>query len=265
MSRHDGTPGLGGAVAAIGLNTFREAIRDRVLYLLLAFALVIILAARVLSLLTVGSEAKIIKDLGLSAIALFGVLTAVFVGVSLVFKEIERRTIYTLLAHPVPRWQFLAGKYLGVGGVLTIEVAVMSGTLALVLGWKGEAFGPLLPAVALIWVELLLVAAVALLFSTCTNPLLATLGSLAVYVAGHLVWSLELLQSRLVSGWQRAVCQALYWVLPNLELLDLKPEAVHGLPVSASEVGLAAAYGLAYAAALLLLAVVVFERREFAD
>ena len=156
------------AIVAIGLNTFREAIRDRVLYLLLVFALVVIGASRLLALLTVGSEDKIIKDLGLSAISIFGILTAVFLGVSLVFKEIDKRTIFTLLANPVPRWQFVLGKYLGLMAVLTVNVTLMSLVLGLILG--GGTVLALCPAVTLTVVELALVTAFALLFSSFTNP-----------------------------------------------------------------------------------------------
>jgi len=136
-------PPLDAAIRAIALNTFREAIRDRVLYLLLVFALLLIGLSRLLSLLTVGNEEKIVKDTGLAAISIFGVLTAVFVGVNLVFKEIERRTVYTLLANPVRRWQFLAGKFVGLGLVLAMNVALMSGLLFAVLLWRGAPPWPL--------------------------------------------------------------------------------------------------------------------------
>ncbi len=151
------------AVVATALNTYREAVRDRVLYLLLVFALLVIGVSRMLSLLTVGSEEKIIKDLGLSAISFFGTLTAVFVGVSLVFKEIERRTIYTLLARPVARWQFVFGKFAGLFAVLVTNATLMTVALFAVLLWRGEAPWPLLPAVLMILVELAIVSAFTLL------------------------------------------------------------------------------------------------------
>jgi ABC-type transport system involved in multi-copper enzyme maturation permease subunit len=251
------------ALGAIALNTFREAVRDRVLYLLLVFALVVIGTARLLSLLTVGDEIKIIMDVGLSAISLFGTLTAVFVGVSLVFKEIERRTIWTLLAQPVRRWQFVGGKYLGLLAVLGMNVASMTLVLAAVLLWHGRSPLALLPAILLILVELAVITAFALLLSSVTNPMLAALGTLAVSLMGHLVWSLELLREKLPPGAGRWLCDALYWLLPNLHRLDLKTEAVHGLPVSAEWVVLGAAYGLGYAVLVLALACVAFERRDF--
>ncbi|HXV78036.1 MAG TPA: ABC transporter permease [Candidatus Polarisedimenticolaceae bacterium] len=250
-------------MTAIAINTFREAIRDRVLYLLLVFALLLIGTSRLLSLLTVGSELKIIKDVGLSAISLFGALTAVFVGVSLVFKEIEKRTVYTLLANPVRRWQFIAGKFAGLVTVLSLNVVMMFLALALVLAFWSESPWPLVPAVVLILVELAIVTAFALLFSTLTNPMLAAVWTFAAYVAGHLSWSLLLLRDKLSPGFGQRACEVAFWLLPNLERLNIKAEVVHGLPLPAGYVWIAIGYGAGYASVVLALACVVFERKEF--
>lgn len=254
---------MANAIGAIALNTFREAIRDRILYLLLVFALVLIGVSRLLSLVTVGDEAKIIKDVGLSAISLFGVLTAVFVGVSLVFKEIERRTVYTLLAQPVARWQFVAGKFVGLLAVLAMNVGLMTAALSVVLLFRDAAPWPLLPAVLLILVELTVVASFALLFSSLTNPVLSALLTFAVYLVGHLVWSLQLLKDRIPDGLGRRLCDVVYWVMPNLERLNLKAEAVHGLAVEPGYVPLAVLYGLSYALVVLVLACLAFARKDF--
>jgi len=262
MSRRR-VPGAGAAVTAIALNTFREAIRDRVLYLLLVFALIVIAVSRLLSLLTVGDEAKIIKDVGLGAISLFGVLTAVFVGVSLVFKEIERRTVYTLLANPVRRWQFVCGKFVGLLAVLAINVGLMTVTLFAVLLWHRESPWGLLPAIGLILVELSVITAFALLFSSLTNPVLASVWTFAVYVMGHLSWSLELLKEKVAPGVASSACDLVYWLLPNLHRLDVKTEAVHGIALPAGFVPLSAAYGLGYALIVLLLSCAAFERKDF--
>jgi ABC-type transport system involved in multi-copper enzyme maturation permease subunit len=256
------TPSTEAVIRAIALNTFREAIRDRILYVLLIFAVVLIVGSRLLSLLTVGNEEKIIKDVGLSAISVFGVLTAVFVGVSLVFKEIERRTVYTLLANPVRRWQFVAGKFVGLLVVLAMNVAVMSAALCGILWLRGEPPWGLVPAVALILVELTVITSFALLFSSITNPTLAALMTFAVYVMGHLSWSLLLLKAKLgtVGAW---VCDVVYWVMPNLERLNIKAEAVHDIPLEPGVVPLALLYGVSYSLVVLALACVAFERKEF--
>jgi ABC-type transport system involved in multi-copper enzyme maturation permease subunit len=246
------------------LNTYREAIRDRVLYLLLAFALIAIGASRLLSMITVGNESKLIKDLGLAAISIFGVLTAVFVGVSLVFKEIEKRTVYTLLAQPVRRWQFVVGKFLGLLGVLGMNLILMTGALAAILLVRGESPWFMLPAVLLIFVELAVVTAFALLFSSLTNPMLAAVWTFASYVTGHLSWSLLLLADRLPEGsLGRPFCKFVYWLLPNFERLNIKAEVVNGLALPANWVPLSMVYGLSYCAIVLVLACLVFERKDF--
>ncbi len=251
------------AIVAIALNTFREAMRDRILYLILAFALVLIALSHFVALLTIGSEIKIVKDLGLSAISFFGLLTAVFVGVSLVFKEIERRTVYTLLAQPVRRWQFVCGKYAGLSLVLGSSVAVTGAGLLVAVALSGESPAPLLPAIVLGYVELELVAAFAVLFSCFTNPILAAVGTVATYVVGQLSWSFDLLETRVPSNAGKVLCRGLHAVLPNLDRLNVKASAVHGLALPEGYFTAALAYGLCYAVAIVILACLVFERREF--
>jgi ABC-type transport system involved in multi-copper enzyme maturation permease subunit len=193
----------------------------------------------------------------------FGVLTAVFVGVSLVFKEIEKRTIYTLLANPVQRWQFVVGKYAGLLMVLIMNVLVMTGMLLLILVVRGETMTGIPVAALMIFVELALVTAFALLFSSFANPILAAVGTAAVYVTGHLTWSFELLKARLPEGLSRSLCDVLYWALPNLGFLNVKSQAVHGGPLPDGYLASALLYGLGYALVVLTVACVVFERRDF--
>ncbi len=263
MRNVSGAPRAASAVVAIALNTFREAIRDRILYLLLAFALILIVTARFVSLLTVGDEDKIIKDVGLSAISVFGLLTAVFVGVSLVFKEIERRTVYTLLANPIARWHFVTGKYAGLVAVLALNTALMTVVLSVVLVIRGENPLELLPAVILILVELALITAFAILFSSFTNPILAAVGTVVVFVAGHLSFSFDLLKQRLPPGPAGLLCDLLHAILPNLDRLDVKAQVVHGLPLPAGEPLWGIVYGGCYSLVVLVLACSVFGRRDF--
>ena len=156
-------------VVAIARNAFREAVRDRVLYNLVVFALLLIGGAVFLGELSAGQEAKIIVDLGLSATLLFGMFIAVFVGVGLVYKEIERRTLYAILSKPVSRGEFLLGKYLGLCLTLFVNVAIMGAGLSLALLFVKRGWDPLLvriwPAVLLIYIELMILTGVAMLFS----------------------------------------------------------------------------------------------------
>jgi ABC-type transport system involved in multi-copper enzyme maturation permease subunit len=248
---------------AIATNTFREAIRDRILYLLLAFAILMIVSSRVLGLLTVGAEEKIVKDIGLASLSLFGVATAIFVGVGLVFKEIEKRTVYTLVSKPIARSQFILGKYLGLVMVLAVNLSIMTGVFYLLLILKGWMDLGITRAVVLIFVELLLVTAIAILFSSFSTPILSSLFTVTCYVIGHLSWGLLMLADRIQGSLGPALCRVLYWVLPNLEALNVKGMVVHGETVPWSRVVDGTVYGLAYTVLVLAVAVLVFRRRDF--
>jgi ABC-type transport system involved in multi-copper enzyme maturation permease subunit len=250
-------------VWAIASNTFREAIRDRILYLLLVFALALIGFAQILSLLTVGSEDKIIKDLGLASISLFGVLTAIFIGVSLVSKEIDRRTIYTIVSKPIHRFQFVLGKYFGLVLTLAVNTVVMTAWFYLILLFKGFADPRLLLAVYMIFLELLLVTALAIFFSSFSTPILSTLFALSLYLVGHLSWSLNLLRERLTGGLGRWVCRILYLILPNLEIFNIKGEMVHGFPVPWSLFFWATLYLAGYVVVVLTAACLILQRKDF--
>ena len=251
------------AAWAVASMTFREAIRDRVLYVLLAFALVMIAMSRLLALLTVGSESRIVADTGLTAIALFGVLTAVFVGVSLITKEVERRTAHTVLARPISRWTFVAGKYSGLLLTLFVNAGIMSLGFVLLLAVRGDAILPVLPALWLTFVELAVVTAFALFFSAVsTSSIVGILFTLGLYVSGHLVWSFPLLANRLDVAWGRAVAWAAYYVMPNLDRFNLRAEAVHGDAVSWTYVLVQTGYGVGWALVLVIAASFAFSRRD---
>jgi len=250
-------------ILAIAANTFREAIRDRILYLLLVFALLLMGFSQILSLLTVGGEEKIIKDMGLASISLFGVLTSIFIGVALVSKEIERRTIYTIVSKPIHRYEFLLGKYCGLALTLLVNTSVMTAWFYLILLLKGVADPRLLLAILLIFMELLLVTSFAILFSSFSTPILSTLFSLSLYVVGHLSWSLKLLEERVRTTSGRLLCRILYYVLPNLEIFNIKGEAVHLMPIPATLPGWALLYLVGYGGAILALACLILQRRDF--
>ncbi|MCR4408765.1 MAG: ABC transporter permease [Candidatus Saccharicenans sp.] len=251
-------------ITTIALNTFKEAKRDRVLYLLFFFVAVCLLFSRFLALLTVGDRVKIIKDVGLASISLFGMLMAILMGTGLVYKEIDKKTIFTLLAKPIHRAEFLLGKFLGLVLTIFIMTVLMAAVFMLILflhtfsvDWK------ILLAILYIFFELCLMTAVALLFSTFTTPILASLYSLAFYLIGHLSWSLEMLIKKVKSGAGRAALRVLYTVLPDLENFNFKTEVVHNLPLPGKLLGTSFVYGVVYTAFLLLLAMLVFRRRDF--
>ena len=251
-------------ITVIALNTFKENIRDKILYNLVFFGLLMIGSATLLSTLSMGEQAKIIKDLGLAGINLFGVLIAIFVGIGLVSKEIEKRTIYTIIAKPVPRYQFLLGRYFGLTITLLVNTAIMVAGYALILLVAGIGFDAgLSKAIAMIVIELLVVVAVAVMFSTFTTTTLSATFSMAVYVIGHMTADLRLLGAKLKDETTTAILDGLYYLLPNLEYFNVKGQAVHGLPIETSYLAFAAAYGTLYSAIVLILAGLVFQRRDF--
>jgi ABC-type transport system involved in multi-copper enzyme maturation permease subunit len=251
-------------IRAIAGITFKEAKRDRILYLLFFFAALGIAASRVLAILTVGDRIKIIKDVGLASISLFGVLMAILIGTGLVYKEIDKKTIYTLLAKPLHRSEFILGKFVGL--VLTLLVMTAAMTLiflAIVYAHTLTIEGGLLVAVAYIFLELVLITAVAILFSSFSTPILSSLFALAFYLIGHLSWGLELILKKMRAGAGQAAVRALYAILPDLENFNFRTEVVHGLPIPPGIYLSSFLYGVCYTAVILGLAVLIFRRRDF--
>jgi ABC-type transport system involved in multi-copper enzyme maturation permease subunit len=254
-------------IAAIARNTFREAVRDRVLYNLVLFVLLLTAAAIFIGELSGGQERKIIVDLGLSAMLLFGVFIAIFVGVALVFKEIERRTIYAIFSKPVTRGEFLVGKYLGLCLTLLVNVVVMGLGISLALLYVSRGWDPLVitiwPAVLLIYVELMIVTGVALLFSSFSSPALSALLTFFVFVIGHFSSDLKTLASSMGSISARWLFAALYYLLPNLANYSFITAAAHGQLPDARHTMAVIAYALTYIIVILASATLIFRRRNF--
>ena len=222
-------------IRAIAFHTLKEAIRDRILYLILFFAVICIGFSRLLALLTIGDRVKIIKDVGLSSLSLFGALMAILIGTGLVYKEIDKKTIYTLLSKPIHRYQFLLGKFFGLVLTLFIMLLLMSIIfLALIFFHTFKVEWQMLIAILYIFLELCLITSVALLFSCFSTPILSSIFSLAFYLIGHTAWGLETLIVKIKSGFGKAIAQALYQFLPDLENFNFRTEVVHNLPIPPS-------------------------------
>lgn len=250
-------------VLVIGLNTFRENLREKLLYNLVIFALLIIGSSILLQRLSLGDTSRLILDLGLAAINVFGVLIAIFIGIGLVSKEIDKKTIYTIISKPVPRYEFLLGKYLGLSITLMVNTLIMLVGFLLVLVYMEVPIGILLfKAVLFIFMELMVLTAVALLFSTFTTPTLSAIFTLAIYVIGHLTGDLKALGAKL-GGMGQSFLTGLYYVMPNLENFNIKGRVIHHLEVGGTEMALVLAYGLLYTTLLLVIAAVIFQRRDF--
>ncbi len=254
------------AIGIVAVNTFREAVRDRALYNLVFFALLMFAAAILVGQISIGIQDIVIVSLGLSAISFLGLLMAVFVGVGLVYKEMDKRTLYALLSKPVRRREFLLGKYAGLVLTLGINTLFMTVGLfaAMVYVKGGLAAGDVATAIAayFILLKLAVVVALALLFSCFTTPLLAILFTAGLYVAGLFVHQIRTFGNITGSAALDAAAVWLSYLLPNFENFNVIAAAAHGRAIPGALVAQNTAYALLYAAVVLVTASVVFSRRN---
>ncbi|MBZ8182293.1 ABC transporter permease [Oscillatoria salina] len=250
---------------AIAANGFQETIRDRVLYLIGFFALLLAIALRLLPEIAATTENKIFLDLGLGAIGLLSPVVAIFVGTGLINKEIEKRTVLVLIPKPISRAEFIIGKHLGLAGVLAVLVTVMSLIYFGLLVW-GQIDFPLvsiLVSIVFLFLELILLVAAAMVFGVFTSSLLATLLAFGIYLMGHFSRDLVELGNLSENESIQFFTSALYLVLPDLSRLNLRNEAVYGLLPPVPDLLSDALYGLVYTVVLLAIAIGIFSRRQF--
>ncbi len=248
---------------AVAANTFRETVRERVLYSLVFFALAMTLSGLLLRQLSIGQDEKIIKDLGLAAIDFFGTLIAIFIGVGLVSKEIEKRSLFPLLAKPVSRSEFFLGKFVGLAFTLLVNTAAMSAGLLLTLGILGHrAELRLLQAVFCLYLGLLIVVALALFLSTLTSSALAAVGTVGIVLAGR---SSDVIRNmrQVAPDAPAGLVDFLYYAIPNLRNFDFKGRVVYGEGIPAETLVFVALYAAAYLGVLLALGLLSFSKRDF--
>ncbi len=252
-------------VFSIARNAFREAVRDRVLYNLIVFVLLIIAGAIFLGELTDGQEARTIVNLGLGAMLLFGAFISIFVGVSLVGKEIEKRTVFAIFSKPIGRGEFIVGKYLGLCLTLLVNVLVMGVgvSLALLYVGGGNLAISVWATIFLIFLELTILTAVAILFSSFSSPALSALLTFLIFIIGHFSQSLKEFAGNLGSSATKLFFDALYYGLPNLSFYSFNTNAAHGdMPTTSHLLG-AVLYALVYICILLAATILIFSRRNF--
>jgi ABC-type transport system involved in multi-copper enzyme maturation permease subunit len=249
---------------AIALNTGREALRNRLLYSILLFAVLVVAVAALFGSVSIGEPMKFVKDFSLMSVSLFGVAIAVMLGVGMLHKELGRRTIYNVLSKPVARWEFILGKFLGLVATLALVVALMTAALlGIVAAFEGRVDWGLALGTGMTVLELAILVAVALFVSTVVvTPTVAGLVTAAAFVAGRCAGYLEFFVGSDQPPVLRAAGRALYWLLPHLHRLNVADRVAYGDPVPAAYVATVAAYACAYAAVLLLLATATFSRRE---
>jgi ABC-type transport system involved in multi-copper enzyme maturation permease subunit len=265
------------AIVLVARHVFKDSVRDKVLYSIVAFAILLMATSFLIGQLTAGQDLKIIKDLGLAAMSLFGLFIAIFIGIGLVAREIDRRSIYAVLAKPVRRAEFVIGKYCGLVATLAVNLAVMAIAYYAVLAYMGHTLpdsalkaGPpptdprLLLAIVMIGGELALVTAVALFCSTfSSSALLSAALTAGVWVAGQFGGDLKNLDEVVSSRAAAMLGRALYYILPNFAAFDVKAQVVHGVPVPAGYLLVTLGYGVVYIALLVVGSVWVFSRRDF--
>ena len=259
------------SVLAIALNTFREAVRDKILYVLLVFGVLMILVSRAIGWVSFGGESKIMTDIGLAAIWMFSGMVSIFIGTGLIYKEIDKRTIYTVLAKPVERWQFLAGKYLGLLLTTAVNTLFLSIAFLAYLWFCGAPVTAALgEALFLTFIEMTMVTAVAIFFSSASTPVLSAVFTTIIFFAGQLTqWVVEL--GELIGHAHPGVGKmlyGLYLVLPNLHNFNIRNQAVLAtqdqlrVAIPTNELIACTVYGLSYALAVLLAAHLMFSRRN---
>jgi len=250
----------------VALNTFREAVRDRVLYNLVFFALLMMAAAIAVGQISIGIEQTVIVSLGLSAISVIGLLISIFIGVALVSKEMDKRTLYALLAKPVRRWEFLLGKFAGLVLTLAVNTAAMALGLLLVMICMKHSLersdAVVLVAVYFILLKLALIVALALLFSCFTTPLLAILFTVGLYIVGLYVQELRDLPVEVMSPAMAAFTKWLSYLLPNFENFNVMAMAAHGRAVPGALILQNTLYTVVYCTIVLTAAAAVFSRRN---
>lgn len=254
-------------IGAIAFNTFREAVRDRVLYNLVVFAILIVGSSLIFGEISIGIERQVLINLGLAAISLFGIVIAIFIGIGLVSKEIEKKTLYTVLgARPVRRWEFILGKFSGLTGTLVVNAGFMAigffASLLYLTHHFERADLYLLVALYFIVLQFVLITALALLFSTFSTPLMSAVFAFALFVIGTFAEDLRGFAA-MTTGPTKLVASGLAWMVPNFAAFNVISEVAHSVPIAGTLVLYNTVYAILYAAVCLSAAILIFERRNF--
>jgi ABC-type transport system involved in multi-copper enzyme maturation permease subunit len=250
-------------VLTIAGQTFTEARRNRVFYSLFLFALVVVVSSIIFTEVTATTMDRVLKDTGLAAINVFALALTIFAGVGIINREIDRRSIYTVLAKPVSRFSYILGKYLGLVSIILATSSLMFvGLLVVMKMYRTDIHTGIFLGFMGVLLEVMVLGAVAVLCSTFTTSFISAFICAAVYFSGHL--STEFLRVvRKTTGVRRAVGEAIYYLVPNLDRFNFKYHATYDLSIASTTLIAVVLFGLAYSGAALLAAVIVFQRRDF--
>jgi len=261
---------------SVAHNTFIEAIRDRVLFSLILFAFVMILSSLIFAGISAEQYNKIVKDLGLTAISLIGIMISIFLGMGLVYKEIEKKTVYNIFSKPIRRYEFILGKYLGLSFTLLVNTAAMAFILFLLVLYTemrhaglieyyygGHYYAEFFKAVYFEYLEFIVIIGIALVFSSFTTPVMSVLFTFFLFAIGRFSSDIRLLAEQVKNPVVGFLTEVIYRVIPNLEKFDVRREAIYGGSVSVELILYTTAYAILYILALLVLSIIIFEKREF--
>ena len=252
-------------LSAITLNTFREAVRDRVLYNLIVFVLLLVACAPLFGQISIGLEKLILVNVGLSSISLFGAIIAVLIGTGLVSKEIEKKTLYTILSRPARRWEFIVGKYCGLLLTLLVNTALMAVGLYIALLVTARSLhgadALLLVAIYCIVLQFMILVALTLLFSSFSTPVFSAIFAFALFVIGTFAEDLKNFAA-MSHGFTRWLATGAAYLVPDFASLNVISQVAHEQPVSGSLVLFNTLYALLYSGAVTAAAVLIFERRN---
>lgn len=263
-------------IITVAHNTFIEAIRDRVLYSLLIFALLMILSSLIIAGISGEQYNKIVKDLGLTAISIIGIMLSVFLGMGLVYKEIEKKTVYNIFSKPIKRYEFILGKYLGLSFtllVITVGMAIILFLLVLYTELRyqglvefyygGQHFGEFFNAIYFQYLEFLIIIGIAIIFSSFTTPILSVLFTFLIFAIGRFSSDIKLFAEEIKNPVSAVFAEVVYRIIPNLEKFNTRSEAVYGGGLNLEFILFTTAYALIYTIGLLLLSMIIFEKKEF--
>jgi len=249
----------------VAANTFREAVRDRVLYNLVFFALLMVGTTPLFGRISIGLERIILVNLGLTSISLFGIVIAIFIGTGLVSKEIDKKTLYTVLSRPVRRWEFILGKYSGLAATLGVNTFFMAVGFFLALIYVSRAVSAadvsLVVALYFICLQFLMITAIALLFSSFSTPLFSAVFSFSIFLIGSFADDLRGFAA-MSDGSERWLALGLSYLVPNFGSMNVISQVAHGTPVPGSLIGYNTVYAIFYCCMTLSAAVLIFERRN---
>jgi len=251
-------------ILGIAINTFNESARNKIFYALVVFGLLFAFSGQFLSMVTIGDPARVLKDVGLGAIHAFTIIITIFTGINLIYKEIEKKTIFNILSKPVSRESFILGKFLGL--VMTMGLALFAMALLFyTFLWINTGSGDTMVLLyfLMLFFEIMILTALAIFFSSFTTPILSFVFTLSLFLIGHMLWSYHEFKSLITNPISAKLIRLLYLILPNLSKFNIKNDIVSGAPIPAAAITADLLYGVCYIIALLGITEFIFRRKEF--